>query len=101
RELAAALKSTDKPFVLDVRNSFELAIARIYHDQLIPIDELEARLAEVRARKDADIVVLCRSGARSAHATKLLLQAGFERVRNVAGGILAWSDEIDASVSKY
>ena len=101
RELAAALKSSEKPFVLDVRNSFELAIARIDHDQLIPIDELEARLAEVRAEKDADIVVLCRSGARSAHATKLLLQAGFERVRNVAGGILAWSDEIDASVSKY
>ncbi len=100
-ELAAALNSPEKPFVLDVRNAFELAIARIDHDQLIPIDELQERLGEIRAGKGDDVVVLCRSGARSARATKLLIGAGFERVRNVAGGILAWSDEVDSSIPKY
>jgi adenylyltransferase/sulfurtransferase len=101
RELAAALRSSERPFVLDVRNTFELAIARIDHDQLIPLDELEHRLDEIQAGKSDDVVVLCRSGARSAHATKLLLGVGFERVRNVAGGILAWSDEVDSSVPRY
>ena len=100
-ELARALDSDSRPFVLDVRQPHELAIARIHHDQLIPINQLPDRLDDIAAGRDDDVVVVCRSGARSAMATKVLLEAGFRRVRNVAGGILAWSDSIDPTVSKY
>ena len=48
-----------------------------------------------------DIIVHCRSGARSAKATKVLQEAGFGKVRNLEGGILAWADEVDPSLPKY
>ncbi|RMH67580.1 MAG: molybdopterin-synthase adenylyltransferase MoeB [Bacteroidetes bacterium] len=91
----------DDLFVLDVRKPFEAQIADIGSDQLIPVEELPDRLAEVRARKDQDLVVFCRSGARSARATNLLRAAGFTKAVNLTGGILAWSEEIDDSVPQY
>ncbi|NNE45866.1 MAG: molybdopterin-synthase adenylyltransferase MoeB [Rhodothermales bacterium] len=101
RDLAAQLHTAAPPFVLDVRNQYELDIASIHYDQLIPIHELESRIEDIEASRSDDIVVLCRSGARSARGTKLLLDAGFQRVRNVSGGILAWSDEINPSIPRY
>jgi adenylyltransferase/sulfurtransferase len=101
RDLAAKLQTATPPFVLDVRNQYELDIASIHYDQLIPIHELESRIEDIEASRSDDIVVLCRSGARSARGTKLLLDAGFQRVRNVSGGILAWSDEINPSLPRY
>ncbi len=89
------------PFILDVRKPFEDEIASLGADQLIPHDELEFRISELRVDRDADIVVHCRSGVRSAKAVHVLNAAGFERAVNLAGGILAWSREIDSTVPEY
>lgn len=90
----------DAPFLLDVRKPHEADIASIGADQLIPLDELEDRLDEMDAEPGSEVVVHCRSGGRSAKATDLLRKKGFD-AKNLAGGTLAWSDEIDDSVAKY
>jgi adenylyltransferase/sulfurtransferase len=88
------------PFVLiDVREPFEYKIGNIPYARLIPLGELPKRLSELNP--DAEIVAHCKSGARSAKAVALLKQAGFRKVRNMKGGILAWSDKVDPSVPKY
>jgi adenylyltransferase/sulfurtransferase len=90
----------DAPFVLDVREPYEAEIASIDADQLIPVDQLADRLDELEADADEEIVVHCRSGGRSAKATELLRQKGYD-ASNLAGGVLAWSDEIDPDVPQY
>ncbi len=90
----------DTPFLLDVRKPHEADIADIGADQLIPLDELENRIDEIDAEPGSEVVVHCRSGGRSAKATQLLRDKGFD-AKNLAGGTLAWSDEIDNSVAKY
>jgi len=100
-ELKARLERGDRPVILDVRKPHEVQIASIEHDLLIPVDELPERLSELEPYRDREIVVYCRSGARSARATKLLREAGFRDVKNLKGGILAWSQEIDPSIPQY
>ena len=90
----------DAPFVLDVREPYEAEIASIDADQLIPVDDLEARLDELDAGPEEEIVVHCRSGARSAKATAFLRKQGYD-ASNLEGGVLAWSEEIDDSVPQY
>jgi len=85
--------------VLDVREPHEYEVANI-GAKLIPLGELPERLIEVES-DGGEIAVLCRSGARSARAVKLMQDTGFGRVYNVKGGILAWSDEVDQSIPKY
>ncbi|MFU8895944.1 MAG: rhodanese-like domain-containing protein [Gammaproteobacteria bacterium] len=87
------------PILLDVREAWELAIARLDEAAHIPMGEVPARLAELD--RDRDIVVLCRSGGRSAQVAGFLEQQGFEKVWNLAGGILAWSDQLDSSIPQY
>ena len=89
------------PFLLDVREPNEAAVADIGADQLIPVHELGHRLDEIEAGRDAEIVVHCRSGARSAYAVQMLRAAGYPHAKNLAGGTLAWSREIDSSVPAY
>jgi len=100
-DLHARREAGNAPFILDVRQPREADIASLGADQLIPVDELADRLDELKADRDDEIVVHCRSGARSAKATQLLRDRGYSNVKNLAGGILAWSDEIDASVPQY
>ncbi len=100
-ELKARLERGDRPVILDVRKPYEVQIASIGHDLLIPVDELPERISELEPYRDHEIVVYCRSGVRSAHATKLLREAGFRDVKNLKGGILAWSQEIDPSIPRY
>ncbi len=100
-DLHARREAGTSPFVLDVRKPREAEIASLGADQLIPVDELPDRLEELNATKDDEIVIHCRSGARSAKATQLLLDHGYTDVKNLAGGILAWSEEIDSSVPQY
>ncbi|HEX4319531.1 MAG TPA: molybdopterin-synthase adenylyltransferase MoeB [Acidobacteriaceae bacterium] len=90
--------NNDGFLLLDVREPYEYQIAQI-GGLLIPQNDLPNRLGELD--KDREIVVHCRSGARSQRAAELLQANGFKKVSNVAGGILAWSDEIDPSVQKY
>jgi adenylyltransferase/sulfurtransferase len=100
RDLKQRRDDGDAPFVLDVREPYEAEIASIDADQLIPVDQLENRLDELEVGKDEEFVVHCRSGGRSAKATKMLREKGY-KASNLAGGVLAWSDEIDPDVPQY
>src|ERR1700730_9164015 len=85
--------------LLDVREPFEHDICRIEQAKLIPLGELPACLSELDSADE--IVLHCKSGARSAKALRILQEAGFRKVLNVEGGITAWSDQIDPAVPKY
>jgi adenylyltransferase/sulfurtransferase len=85
--------------LLDVREPHEHAIARLAGSVLVPLAELPGRAGALdRAR---DTVVYCHLGQRSALAARMLAQAGFTEVWNLAGGIDAWSVEIDRAVPRY
>ncbi len=76
-------------FLLDVRTEAEYAEAHIQNSILIPLDELESRLGEVP--RDQDVVVICRSGARSREGAAILQKAGFTRITCLSRGLLAWA----------
>jgi sulfur-carrier protein adenylyltransferase/sulfurtransferase len=99
RELRTKLDRGERIAILDVREPAELAIARLSNDFEIPLGELAERLGELP--KDRDIVVYCLTGNRSARAARLLRDAGFQSVRNLEGGIRAWTDEVDPSLARY
>jgi adenylyltransferase/sulfurtransferase len=98
-ELKQKIDRGDKFVLLDVREPHEYQIARIPGSILIPLGDLPKRLSELD--KNADIVAQCKSGGRSQKAVDLLKQNGFQNVRNMTGGITAWSDKVDPSVPKY
>jgi adenylyltransferase/sulfurtransferase len=98
--LKRKLDAKEDIFVLDVREPHEYPIANL-GAPLIPVGSLEARIAELAAEKDSEIIVHCRSGARSQKAAVILKNAGFTNVSNLTGGILAWADKIDPSMPKY
>jgi adenylyltransferase/sulfurtransferase len=97
-ELAERLRAGDIDLI-DVREPHEWDIAHIPGARLIPLGNLPAAVPSLDRTRD--IVVQCRSGARSGRAVRLLQAAGFTRVRNLAGGILRWSDDVDPTVPKY
>jgi molybdopterin/thiamine biosynthesis adenylyltransferase/rhodanese-related sulfurtransferase len=99
-ELKRKLDEKQDVFVLDVREPHEYPIANL-GAPLIPVGELEKRVGELAAERNREIVVHCRSGARSQKAALILKNAGFTHVENLAGGILAWADKIDPSMPKY
>ncbi len=100
-ELNERLASEECPFLLDVRQPHEWDIVNLESDGavIIPLAELQDRLDELPA--DREIVVYCRTGARSASAAQMLADEGFSTVFNLVGGIHAWVDEIDPSLPKY
>lgn len=87
-DLKQRLASDAPPFLLDIREPEELADGIIEGAVNIPMDDVEARLGEIP--KDADIVVFCHLGGRSAFITKLLNALGYERAVNLSGGMEAW-----------
>jgi len=98
-ELQSKLQSGEKITLIDVREQFEWDIARIPGAKLIPLGDLHSRMSELDT---ADTIYLqCKSGVRSANALRELQGAGFSKLFNVQGGILAWADRIDRSVAKY
>jgi sulfur-carrier protein adenylyltransferase/sulfurtransferase len=99
-ELKQKLDAKEDIFVLDVREPHEYLIANLGAPQ-IPVGEVERRIGELAPQKNREIIVHCRSGARSQKAALILKQAGFTNVSNVTGGILAWADKIDPSMPKY
>jgi sulfur-carrier protein adenylyltransferase/sulfurtransferase len=97
--LAERLARGDDFDLIDVREPYEAQIASLPAARLIPLGTLAAAFETLdRAR---EIVVMCRSGKRSADAARQLQAAGFTRVSSLAGGILRWSDDVDAAVPKY
>ena len=98
-QLKARLDGQDAPFILDVREPQEYQICNIPGSTLIPLGELPSRLHELEGR--GEMIVHCKSGARSAKAVKLLREAGFAQAKNLRGGILRWIDAIDPTLPKY
>ena len=97
-ELKVRLDRGDDLYILDVREPHEYQICNL-GGHLIPLGELSRRAAELDSSKE--IVAHCRSGKRSATAVEFLRSAGFKKIWNLKGGILAWSDEVDPNVPKY
>ena len=98
RELKMHLDRGDDLYILDVREPHEYQICNI-KGHLLPLGELPRRVHELDSSRE--IVAHCRSGKRSAEAVDFLRKAGFRKIHNLKGGILAWSDEVDPSVPKY
>lgn len=100
-ELQARLESGDAPVLLDVREPFEAEIADLPElGQLrIPTGEFATRVGEVE--QGPEIVVYCRSGARSEWAANILMANGHERVLNLRGGVLGWRADVDPSLRAY
>jgi len=97
-ELKRRLDAGEDIFILDVRESHEYQICNV-GGYLIPLGVLPKRIHELDSSRE--IVVHCKSGARSAKAVDFLHQSGFKRASNLTGGILAWSDQIDPAIPKY
>ena len=98
-ELKAALDGKEDLYLLDVRETHEWDICQIPGAHLIPLGQLPSRLNELDTADN--IVAYCRSGVRSGKAVDLLKKAGFRKIKNLSGGILAWSDKVDPTVPKY
>ena len=96
-----SLRASGNEFVLlDVRQPFEAEICHL-GGQLIPLDQLSARMDELPSEKDCHIVVHCKMGGRSSRAVGLLRDSGYTNVHNLRGGIIAWAEQIDANIAKY
>jgi len=99
-EFKARLDAGTAPFLLDVREPHEFAIVDM-GAPLIPVGELAQNLHRLTFPKSTEIVVHCKSGARSQRAALILKENGYTNVSNLAGGITAWADRIDTSLPKY
>ncbi|MGQ0815148.1 MAG: molybdopterin-synthase adenylyltransferase MoeB [Gemmatimonadota bacterium] len=101
RELKERLDRRESITIIDVREPHEWRIASLerYGARLIPLGDLPERLGEID--RGGAVVVHCKSGARSAKALQQLRAAGVERVWNLQGGILAWSEQVDPTVPRY
>jgi adenylyltransferase/sulfurtransferase len=97
-ELKRRLDAGEDLFVLDVREPHEYQIANL-GAKLIPLGDLPARVKELDSSRE--IVVHCKSGGRSQKAAEFLAQSGFKKLHNLAGGINAWSTDVDPKVAKY
>ncbi len=97
-ELQSRLATPDSPTLLDVREPWEEDIARLPGALEIPMNDVPSRLAELP--KDREIVVICRSGARSARIAEYLDRMGY-RATNLTGGMLAWIQEVDSSLKRF
>src|ERR1035437_7509195 len=98
RELKARQDRGEDLFILDVREVHEYQICNL-KGNLIPLGDLARRVNELDSSRE--MVVHCRSGKRSAEAIRFLQKAGFKKLWNLKGGVLAWSDEVDPSMPKY
>jgi adenylyltransferase/sulfurtransferase len=98
KELKRRIDAGEDAYILDVREPYEYRIAQI-GGKLIPQTDVPNRLAEID--RDREVIVQCRSGVRSQRIAEYLKQQGYPRVVNLAGGILAWADEIDPKMQKY
>jgi molybdopterin/thiamine biosynthesis adenylyltransferase/rhodanese-related sulfurtransferase len=98
-EVNTWLHSAEPPFLLDVREPNEWEIGHLPDATRISVNELQGRLNELDTARE--MVVYCRSGARSGRAVDMLRAAGFRKVKNMTGGILRWSDDVDSSIPKY
>ena len=98
KELKRRIDAGEDVYILDVREPWENKLAQI-GGKLIPQNEVPQRLAEID--REREVIVHCHGGVRSQRIAEFLKQQGYPRVINLAGGILAWADEIDPKMQKY
>ena len=98
-ELKSRLDKGDQLVLLDVREQWEFDLAKVNGSTLIPLATLPQSLAKLN--RDAEIIAICHHGMRSADATNFLIQQGFQKVKNLVGGIDAWSTQVDGTVPRY
>jgi adenylyltransferase/sulfurtransferase len=98
KELKRRIDAGEDVYILDVREPFEYKIAQI-GGKLIPQNDVPNRLSEID--RNREVIVQCKVGVRSQRIAEFLKQQGYPRVVNLAGGILAWADEIDPKMQKY
>jgi rhodanese-related sulfurtransferase len=99
QELKQRVDAGNVPFLLDVREPYEYSLAKLDGSVLIPLGTLPQSLEKLD--RDVEIVAYCHHGMRSADAVGFLLQQGFTNVKNLVGGIDAWSVQVDPSVPRY
>ncbi len=99
KELKERMDRHDNVTVIDVREPYEYAIAKIPGTKLVPLASLPERLHEFDTADE--IVLHCKSGKRSAEAYRTMEQAGFKKLSNLKGGITAWSNDVDPTVATY
>ncbi|HEU4778422.1 MAG TPA: rhodanese-like domain-containing protein [Steroidobacteraceae bacterium] len=98
-ELKARRDRGEKPLVLDVREEWELQLARIPDVLHVPMSQIPARLGEFQ--RNVEVIVMCHAGGRSMRVAHFLASQGFTDVANLSGGISAWSQAVDATVPQY
>lgn len=98
-ELKSRLDRGDQLVLLDVREQWEFDLAKLKGSTLVPLATLPQALSNLK--RDEEIIAICHHGMRSADATNFLLQQGFSNVKNLVGGIDAWSVQVDRSVPRY
>lgn len=99
KELKKSLDNGEKLVLVDVREEWEYSLAKVDGSILIPLGTLPQSLAQLN--RDSEIIAICHHGMRSADATNFLLQQGFQKVKNLVGGIDAWSTQVDGTVPRY
>ena len=100
-ELASKIERGEGPLLIDVRQPWEHEISRLPGSLLLPLRELPARASEVRPAPGQLVVCYCHHGVRSLGAADFLSRSGLAGVVSLAGGIDAWSLQIDSSVPRY
>jgi rhodanese-related sulfurtransferase len=100
-ELSRNLERGEKPLLVDVRQPWEHELSRLPDSLLIPLPELPARAAEIQPTRGQQVVCYCHHGIRSLHAAEFLAHLGLRDVVSLAGGIDAWSLQIDPAVPRY
>jgi rhodanese-related sulfurtransferase len=98
-DLKARIDRGEKPFILDVREPEEIAVAAFPNATHIPMGDIPSRLTELDP--DRETIVVCHHGVRSAQVAMYLARMGFERAVNLTGGIDAWSEEADPTTPRY
>ena len=99
-ELRNKLDAGENVQIIDVREQKEYDFAKIPQSQLIPLGEIIKRMSELDESRE--IVVHCKGGGRSARAIEELQRAGFKgQLKNLKGGITAWSNDVDQTIPKY
>jgi rhodanese-related sulfurtransferase len=101
QEVRARLDAERPPLLLDCRERDEYQLVHIADSRLIPMSELQTRVSELQAEREAEIVVYCHHGGRSLQVAYWLAQQGFAHVQSLAGGIDAWSVLIDPALPRY
>ena len=98
-QLASRLKKGEQLEIIDVREPFEWEIGHIPGARLVPLARIPEEIPHLDKRRET--ILYCKVGARSMDAAQQLADAGVSEVRNLAGGILRWIDEVDPTMARY